>query len=271
MPELELKWILSHGRLRLTSTPLLYHCEPIWSWQVDSLSEYALLLILGGRGQIAVQDKQFELRKGICFFLKPGTRIQATQNPTYPLFLFLTRFDILDTDGNPVLPSQLTNASRQVFIRNARNLESLAELLVSCSQSSRTDETLLTDSLNMLIRLIVEEANRDAGDFDSNVYEALQAIENDLAHKWNVGELAEIAGQSHSKFARSFRKMMSEPPIQYVIRRRMDEAKRQIQQSSLSIEEIAINLGYNDLPLFRNQFYKRIGLYPEALRSNRTF
>lgn len=271
MPELELKWILSHGKLRFTSSPLLYHCEPIWSWRVDSLSEYALLLVLGGRGEITIQEKRFELRKGICFFLKPGTRIEADQLPTYPLFLFLARFEILDTNGDSVLPSQLTNASKQVFIRNMRNLEALAELIVSCGQNSKHDDGLLTDSLNLLIRLIVEEANRDAGSFDSKAYEALQAIEHDLAHKWTIRELASAAGQSPSRFARVFRKMMNEPPIQYVIRRRMDEARRQIQQSSLSIEEIAINLGYNDLPLFRKLFYKRIGLYPEALRDNRNF
>lgn len=271
MPELELKWILNHGKLRLSSSPVLYHCEPIWSWRVDSLSDFALLLILGGRGNITIETKPFELRKGICFLLKPGAEIEAQQNPSYPLFLFLARFEILDTEGNSIPPSQLDSVSKQVFIRNVRNLEALAELIVGCGNHSRKDESLLTDALNMLIRLIVEEAKRDAGAFNSQAYEALQAIENDLAHKWKVAELAKIAGHTPSKFARAFRRMMNEPPIQYVIRRRMDEAKRQIQQSSLSIDEIAINLGYNDLSLFRELFRKRTGLFPESIRENRGF
>lgn len=271
MPEQDLKWILSHGKLRLTSSPVLYHCEPIWSWRVDSMPDYALLLILDGRGRLTIDQSAFELRKGICFFLKPGTRIDAQQNPSYPLFLFHARFDILDTDGDSVPPNQLDTSFKSVFIRNVRNLEALADLVAARGQSSRGGDPLLADALNMLIRLIVEEATRDAGAFDARTYEALQAIEHDLARKWTVAELAEEADMSPGSFARSFRRMMNEPPIQYVIRRRMDEARRQIQQSSLPIEEIAINLGYYDLSLFRELFRKRIGQLPEALRENRGF
>lgn len=238
---------------------------------MDALPDYALILILDGRGHLRINDEDFALRQGLCFFLKPGSRIEAQQNPSYPLFLFLARFDILDTDGDTILPDTLSDAPRRVFIRSVRNLEALSELIVSRSSTLKYGDPLLTDALNMLVRLLVEEATHHAGDFNSNAYEALHAIENDLARKWTVQDLAKEAEMSASSFARAFRRMMNEPPIHYVIRRRMEEAKRQIQQSSLPIEEIAINLGYNDIAFFHELFQKRIGYLPESLRENREF
>lgn len=267
MPHHDLQWILEHGKLRLTTPPVLYHCEPIWSWNVDSLPEHALLLTLEGRGQLTVNGAASDLRQGICYFLKPGSKVAAQQNPSYPLFLFLARFDILDTNGKLAALPPGERPFHSVFIRKVRSLETLAELVVS----HRTNDPLFQDAINMLIRLLVEEAARHAGDFDSNAYEALHAIENDLARKWTVAALAREAQMPRGAFARSFRRMMNEPPIHYVIRRRMEEAKRQIQQSSLSIEEIAINLGYSDLSYFRKLFLERIGYPVESIRENREF
>lgn len=264
-------WLLEHGRLQLTAAPTLYRCEPIWSWSVRSLSDYALLLTLGGRGEIAVDGVVQQLRKGVCLFLRPTCRIDAQQNPSYPLFLFIARFEFLDHQENPISPANLPSPPQVVLIQNTRHLESLADLIVSRSDSRSTDDPLTHDAINMLLRLLVENASRHAGKFDPRAYEALRAIENDLARKWTIAALAKEAGVSPGVFARAFSKMMGEPPIHYVIRRRLEEAKRQIQQSSLSIEEIAINLGYNDLSFFRALFRRRVGYQPEELRSNRAF
>ncbi len=267
MPHLELKSILNYGKLRLTAAPLLYHCERSWSWNVESLPGYALLLIFDGRGKLTIDSKTSDLRQGICFFLKPGSRIEARQNPSYPLFLFLAHFDILDTQEQLVTKTNSSSEPQSVFIRNVRNLETLAELVAS----RQKDDPLFADAINMLIRLLVEEATHHSGDFDSKVYEALHAIENDLARKWTVPDLAREADMASSAFARSFRCMMNEPPIHYVTRRRMEEAKRQIQQSSLPIDEIAINLGYSNLSSFHKIFRERIGYSAESLRENREF
>ncbi|MDQ8203306.1 AraC family transcriptional regulator [Pelagicoccus sp. SDUM812003] len=263
--------VLGKGRLVLNATPTLYHCEPIWSWQVDPLPDHALLLILGGRGEIHIDQGTHPLRQGVCFFIRPGAHVEAQQNPSYPLFLFIARFDLLDEHETQRPPDLSEEPADSLFIRNTRSLETLAEIIAGRSTNRPCDDPLTEDALNMLIRLLVEEASRHSGHFDARAYEALRAIENDLARKWTIKELAQEAELSPSSFARAFRNMMNEPPIQYLIRRRMEESKRQIQQSSLSIEEIAINLGYNDVSFFRELFTRRIGHSPESFRENRGF
>jgi len=164
--------------------------------------------------------------------------------------------------ANPKIPVQNYQA---LFIPNVRSLETLAELVFTRSPT----DILFYDAIKMLIRLILTEATHQSGNFDPRAHEALQAIENDLAHKWTIAELASEANMTSGSFTRSFKRMMNEPPIHYVIRRRMEEAKRQIQQSSLPIEEIAINLGYDDFTFFRQLFQTRLGQSPESLRVGR--
>lgn len=267
----DLNWLVKEGRLRLTASPTLFRCEPIWSWAVDSLSDYNLLLTFEGRGEIRVDDAQHPLRRGVCFFLKPTSRIEAQQNPSYPLFLFLARFEILDTHREPVSPNQIDLPTHGILIQNTQHLQALAELIAARNGAHSGESSLTQDALDMLVRLLMEGANKNSGYFDARAYEALRAIENDLARKWTVKDLAKEAGTGPSTLARCFKTMMSEPPIHYVIRRRMEEARRQIQQSSLPIEEIAINLGYNDMGFFRELFQKRVGSSPEDLRSGRAF
>jgi len=264
--------MLDHGKLRLTTSPLLYRCDPIWSWRESALSESALLLVLDGRGSIRIEDKERALRKGVCLFLRPGLSIEVTQRPAYPLFIFLARFEMLDQRGAPHTPHGFTAAPRPILVRDIRRLESMADLVFSYSlRASPGSESLVIDSLSLLMRIVLEESRRGAASFDANVYEALQSIEQDLARKWSVSDLAQIAQQSPRKFARSFRSMMGEPPIRYVIRRRMAEARRQIQLSSLPISEIAANLGYPDAGLFRELFEKHVGSRPESTREGRSF
>ena len=271
MPSKDLNWLLLHGKLQLTVAPTLYRCEPSWSWAVHSLTDYALLLTLEGRGALIVNERVQPLRQGVCLLIHPGSSVVARQNPSYPLFLFVARFQILDTQNVPLAPTLSEAPERGALIQNSRHLESLADLIASRASSSNIDDPLTKDAVTMLLRLLVEGATRHAGDFDSRAYEALRAIEADLARKWSVAKLAREAGLSPSAFSRAFARMMNEPPIHYVVRRRMEEAKRQIQQSSLPIEEIAINLGYNDPGAFRSLFRRRLGYSPEDCRAGRPF
>lgn len=265
----DLQWLLRNGRIRLTATPTLYHCEPIWSWKVDSMPDYGLVLTLGGRGEIAIDGETQSLRAGVCLFIRPTSRIEAQQDPLYPLFLFVARFDIVGGSQAPIAASSLSLPANGIFIRNTKHIESLAEIIVGRSGEEMREDSLEQDAINMLFRLLVEDASKQNGYFDARAFEALQAIELDLARKWTVAELAIKADMPPRAFARSFARMMGEPPIQYLVRRRMDEARVQILQSSLPIEEIAINLGYDDLRFFRALFKSRAGATPESLRRGR--
>lgn len=269
MRSAELKRLLSRGQIVLNATPLLCQCEPDWKWSPGALDDYVLVVVFGGRGQVKIDECAFCLRRGLCIFITPAKEISAEQNPQYPLFLFIARLKILDTSSDSV-ESEFNSALQQVFIRNLRPLEALAEVISNRSGPAGQSDGLSNDALTMLLRLVVEEASNNSGSFDSRVYEAFRAIEDDLARRWTVADLSLEAQLSKKDFTKSFRSMMNETPIQYVSRRRLEEARRQILQSNLPIPEIAINLGFNQVASFEKSFRNFYSCSPQSIRKTQT-
>jgi AraC family transcriptional regulator len=66
----------------------------------------------------------------------------------------------------------------------------------------------------------------------------------------SVAALAEECGLSTSHFARAFRRPFNNPPHRWLVERRIDEAKRLLLNSRMSLSEIALLCGYPAQPAF---------------------
>ena len=79
-------------------------------------------------------------------------------------------------------------------------------------------------------------------------------------------ELARRFGFSERSFNRHWKKYMDVTPHQYLVSLRMAEAKRLLEETRLSVEEIAGKAGYSSLESFGFAFRKRFGISPSAFR-----
>ncbi len=266
MPLKDPLWLAEKAKLRLTASPLLYHCEPIWSWKAESLENYAIWGVLEGSGKLTLNGKTSSLSPGVCFLFQPRDAIEASQNPLNPLSIFVTRFEILDTD-NEIVPNEQLELPRGAIRPMApSSLENLANLSLSWNAENPTQQGIQNHALRMLLLLIADASH---GEFDERALKALNAMEADSGRKWTVEELSRIAGLSSSQFSRVFHRLTGEPPIQHLITLRMSKAKKMFLETSLSIEEIAESLGYSNVSFFEQQFIQRTGHDPESLRRNR--
>ena len=259
-------WISKYAELRLTATPVLYHCEPIWSWKADSLPDFAIWGILEGSGQLRRDGKSFSLAPGICFLFGPGEEIEAEQDLADPLSLFVIRFQILDTNSNKLSSDQIHTPSQPVHVSSGRILEAISHLALAWDAENEIEKQLQDHSLRMLL-LLMADASRTV--FDDRIARVSSLIDSDLGRKWTIEELARESGLSPSQFSRIFSKQYGEPPIQNLIHRRMNAAKQLVLESDLNIDEISHRVGYENHAFFQRQFLKHIGFDPESLRRNR--
>ena len=65
---------------------------------------------------------------------------------------------------------------------------------------------------------------------------------------------------------RLFRKHLGVSPLEYRNRLRIEEAKRHLAHSTLSMKEIAERLGYRNALYFSTAFRKRTGVSPSLYR-----
>lgn len=100
----------------------------------------------------------------------------------------------------------------------------------------------------------------------SQLTKILDYINTYLGEDITLDTLAEMTGISSYHFLRLFKKSMNESPLQYIIRARMEIAKKLLLQSDLSITEIALEVGYDSISHFINLFKRHTGITPARYR-----
>jgi transcriptional regulator GlxA family with amidase domain len=111
---------------------------------------------------------------------------------------------------------------------------------------------------------IVFAGNRDHGDGD--IQSAQQWLETHFSVANPVQEMIERSQLAERTFKRRFTQATGLAPIAYVQRLRIEDAKRRLERTEASIEEISWQVGYEDPAFFRRLFKRTTGLAPGAYR-----
>ena len=88
-----------------------------------------------------------------------------------------------------------------------------------------------------------------------------------LDRSLRLSDIAKIAQMSPYHFARSFKAYFGEPPYRYLQRLRLNKAIELMEQPSLSMEDIAINVGFSSTSHFGAFFVRQMGISPGAFRA----
>jgi transcriptional regulator GlxA family with amidase domain len=101
---------------------------------------------------------------------------------------------------------------------------------------------------------------------DEAIKEAQMFIEENFEEKLSVEGLAKKFAISSRNFIRRFKKATQNTPFEYIQRIRIEVAKKNFESSTLNINEVMYNVGYNDEKAFRKTFKKFTGLSPFEYR-----
>jgi AraC-like DNA-binding protein len=93
---------------------------------------------------------------------------------------------------------------------------------------------------------------------------ASQVIHARLTEDLSLGELAGECGLSPSHFARAFKRSFGVPAHQYLIKQRVERARKLLLHSDLSLLSIALDCGFTDQSAFNRSFRSVIGSSPGA-------
>jgi YesN/AraC family two-component response regulator len=109
--------------------------------------------------------------------------------------------------------------------------------------------------------------NQDAKSKEqSAVQQVIRYVEDHQVYHLTSGEAAELVHLNPSYFSKLFRTTMSMTFTDYMVKLRMNEARRMLEYTSLRVNEIAERLGFMDTAYFSNTFKKVCGLTPREYR-----
>lgn len=91
-------------------------------------------------------------------------------------------------------------------------------------------------------------------------------IKNDYSQPLTLSELAETARLNPQYLCRAFRQVTGKTPIDYLNYYRIECAAEKLCYTNLSVTEIALSCGFNDLSYFNRLFKRHKNASPSAFR-----
>jgi len=127
---------------------------------------------------------------------------------------------------------------------------------------------LATARLRQLLAQAAWLARRGSGPRSRLDVAALQDfMQIHLTQALTLDQLAAQAGMEKFHFAKTFKRLTGQSPLQHFLHLRMTRACEWLDAGEESVGEVAQRLGYSDAPYFSRQFRQVIGLAPSAYRA----
>lgn len=227
-----------------------------------------------GRHRVTVPT----IRPGSVSFVAAGNWIRCTMRVARPVRFMCLELDV-DAVANVL---QRSDARPNPRFRSAPLLDNHDVRHTLYAIRNEIDrpgplDALYREGLSALLTLQLARVASDLADLRPRPAErgglpgwrlrrALDLLEADLESPPSLERLAREIGLSPSHFSHAFKQSMGMPPHQYVIQRRVAEAKALMADRSLNLTEIALQCGFNGSSQFSTVFRRATGMSPSAYR-----
>jgi transcriptional regulator GlxA family with amidase domain len=133
---------------------------------------------------------------------------------------------------------------------------------------AKLSEVLFIEMLRRYIaQLPLEQTGWLAGLRDPEVANTLALLHRKPAHPWTISSLASEVGISRSVLAERFRRYLSETPMAYLTRWRLQLGAQLLTSTNNSVAAIAAEVGYESESSLNRAFKREFGLPPARFRS----
>lgn len=275
--------ILSFHHMKTTEADFqgYYHCHQSGEW----------LFIHQGRGDIMVEDRVYELKRGMLFYFQPYQihKIRVVPTPECPYIRSLIHFNPQAIEAclssfpslhafyrslwRKTLRQQAFDlAERMSFVEELYALHEKRRAKAEQGQSGENDG-LFAIQLLMLLRDLYDSLPGAPGceERPLRYAEAIMAwVETRYNKPFSLEKLARDLHLSKYYVSKVFREETGSSITQYIATRRMKEACVLLSATSLSLEDISFQVGLTNTSYFCQLFKKTFGLTPNRYRELQT-
>lgn len=245
-----------------------------FSWNKGRILDgYYLVFISKGKGIFESQrTAPTQIREGTCFFLFP--EIWHRYKPDldsgweeywvgfkgqYPDSLIKTYF------FHPETPFLQVGLNESLLILFQRLLETVQNALPGYYQIVPG----ITLEMLGLIHNISQHTRHSDNPTRQLIHKAMFVLRESLDRSVNMEDLARELPMGYSKFRKKFKAVAGVSPHEYHLNLRIERAKELLHATTLNINEIAFQTGFDSVYYFSKLFKKKNGVSPRAFRAER--
>jgi len=270
----------SKNYFSLNKTPILLNTgvlkdEHGWRSNYHSHANYAeLLYIAKGNGNITIGHRIYPVSAGDLIIYNRFVKHQEdfVHSETTPEIYYFA-IDNLSIEGvaeGDIVPETIEPVISSQEYRST--IQQYCQLMIEECDSQRLGYEHITSyllgSLLMIVLRLVDEGNAlFSNKPDPSLgYAVKQYIDANYNINLSLKELSRHFHVSPYHLSRSFRGQVGDSPINYMIRRRMDEAKKLLVTTPLPVHKIAEKVGYGNVSYFNMLFKKFESVSPGKYR-----
>lgn len=263
--------------------------------------EVELLYFSGGKFRLEINMESFAVQSECFYFINPGelhSVISETADSYWEDAVVFSP-DILSFDsydhaqihlihpiqkGRLLFPRSITpDHAAFLPIRNAFMdiMHAFGQIMSEASLSK--DISLVTDdltrqlyiksSLLYILAALAEHSlfmptEKNLDKRVESIKTALTYIKDNYREKIYLSDLAKQTNLNEQYFCRLFKKAIGHSPMEYINEYRIKQTRRLLEETSLSVTEICLECGYNNLGNFLREFRKYTGTTPLQYRKS---
>lgn len=126
----------------------------------------------------------------------------------------------------------------------------------------------ILEILTEILRVPIKDKFSPVGSAENTIHTALEYIHQNSHMDISLKQLSDITYMSVFHFSRLFKKTTGFSPHEYILKRRLSNAKQLLLYSELAISEIAYTTGFKSLNTFTKAFKKMEAVTPSEYRSS---
>lgn len=250
-------------------------CESGHRFGPNKRTAYVLHVIVRGKGKLEVGGKEYALKEGDAFLLRPDEEAWYTADFINPWTYMWVGFQGMKAEE--CVENAGFNSGNHVIhnINPTLLLGYVTEMLkahsLSYSNSLRRGAYLqmfFADLMEQYQEQVkgLEELNNEPG--AEQVKRLMAYITDNYNQKIRINEVAYEMGINRCYLSSSFKRLTGYSPTEYLIQIRMEKAKSLLTKTDYSISRIASEVGYADQLAFSRIFKQRFGESPRNYRKD---
>lgn len=237
-------------------------------------NEWVMIFFTSGEGTVESQTQKWPMSRGSIIIMPPDVEHTYFASEKYPWDIFWVHFSGKLVHEYLSIPAKAKNTfrySKEISEDDINYLMSLFWQMIQALTSGFSFEAVFYDSqilgtllayMNMHSKLPGEKKNMG----NEHLTKAIQYIYDHLDQRITLRKLTNYLGVSVSYLSRIFKKNLDMGVNEFITSVKIKQASHYLQNTNLSVQQIAQGLGYSDPYYFSRAFKKVYKISPVNFR-----
>lgn len=187
----------------------------------------------------------------------------------------MTNGNLLTLEGNEASKCwkyiEVENGSILKVPPDSKLIELLFEIYQNTKEQKITDAYYASSKAYQFIMEMYRFARNieEVENFSIQITKALSFIQSNYHEPITLDDIADAAGYSRFYFIKQFKRKLKMPPMQYLMKIRIQKAVELLRSTNSSVSDIACKVGFSNANYFNKVFRKTIGVSAGAFRENK--